>query len=526
MPQAAEGFQFVNRSFTAAWMADKAEATALLPLRHRDPAQRRQAAMRAAERSIHPAVLASLVATTPAQEESRRLLAEGGACCMVTGQQAGLFGGPLYSVYKTAAAIANARALTAETGVPCVPIFWLQNEDHDFEEIATCAVPVDTAMQRISVSAAPEEAGRSIAARRFDDGIVAAVDALADCLTGPHAAAVIEQVRAAYRPGRSPCAAFRDLIEALFADHGLLVVDPMAIPEAAEAVHRRALDEARTISARLQAQVDAIEAAGFTAQVHVRTGAPLSFYHPEGLTGARQRIEPEPGHCAHCGAEHDESVHESVGMHTTSALLRPILQDTWLPTAGYVGGPGEIAYFAQLPPLYAHFDLPMPMIIPRARFQVIDAKATRLLEQLGLAPQDLTSNRDAMLARVGRTDTGMAPEALEAALLAPMRAALDAFTPHAAFDKGLAKATAKTRASLTAVAERLIDRYRRTLAREDTVTIDRLDRLLTLLLPDGAPQERVHCWPWYGAQFGVRGFVDLILAATIPFKGTVQTVRP
>lgn len=514
-------------SFTAAWMAELPAAMGLLPSRHRDPVQRRQAALRAAERRIDPTALATLRATTAAQRRNRDLLAAGGACCMVTGQQAGLFGGPLYTIYKTAAVIANARALSAETGVPCVPVFWLQNEDHDFDEIATCAVPDDTAMRRISVAGAPDQAGRSIAARRFGDEIVAAVDALADGLDGPYAAAVLEVVRAAYRPGRSPCAAFRDLIEALFAEHGLLIVDPMACPEAARPIHERALAEARAISDALSARVGALHAAGFVAQVHVRPGAPLSFVHPDGLEGARQRIEPTADHCALCGADHDLATHDGPqGAYTTSALLRPILQDTWLPTAGYVGGPGEIAYFAQIPPLYAHFDLPMPMIIPRARFRVIDAKADRLLAQLGLGIDELTGHRDAMLARVGRTDAGLSPDALEAILLTPISAALDAFTPHAAFDKGLAKATAQTRESLTAVAQRLVDRYRRTLARDDAVTLERLDRLLTRVLPEGAPQERIHCWPWYGAQFGVGGFVDLVLEATIPFNGSLQTIRP
>lgn len=516
-------------SFTAAWMADQPAALALLPRAYRDPARRREAATRAATRRIDPQVLAHLDAHTPAQLRQRDLLAAGGACCLVTGQQAGLFGGPLYTIYKTAAVIADARALTAESGVPCVPVFWLQNEDHDYAEIGTCTVPDDTELRRITVPGRPDEVDRAIAARRFPAEVDAAVDALDGVLLGPGRDAVIALLRDCYRPDVSPSAAFRRLMEALFAEHGLLIVDPArpALRAAAAPVHAKAIADAVPIAEALRARSAALEAAGFAVQVHVRPDAPLSFLHPDGFAGPRARFEPTGDGYRLCGTPRQITRAAALaGPHSTSALLRPILQDTWLPTAGYVGGPGEIAYLAQVPPLYAHFDLPVPLIIPRARFRVVDAKAERLLRQLGLGLDDLGADRPTLLKAVGRADEGMAPDALAAALLDPITAALDAFAPHAAFDKGLSKATRKTRESLTAVATRLVDRYRRTLARDDETTLARLERVRVRVQPGGAPQERVHCWPWYGAQYGVQGFVDLILAATVPFDGSLQTVRP
>ncbi len=121
---------------------------------------------RAASRPTEPRVLESLRPRTEAQARARDALAGGRACCVVTGQQAGLFGGPLYTIYKAASAIADAHALEAETSVPCVPVFWLQNEDHDFAEIAYCHVlGADGAVHRVAVDDEGADALRPVAAR-------------------------------------------------------------------------------------------------------------------------------------------------------------------------------------------------------------------------------------------------------------------------------------------------------------------------------------------------------------------------
>lgn len=486
-----------SRPFTPAWLAEDASALRFLPDGYRRAADRADAVGRAALRRVDPAVLDSLVATTPAQHASREALARG-AVAVVTGQQAGLFGGPLYTLYKAAAAIADARALQLETGCRCVPVFWLQDEDHDFAEIATTDV-----LGPVTVPAQPGDEGRSVAARRLGPAVLEALDLVAARLSGlSEAAPTVDLLRRCYRPDVSPAGAFRELVEAWLAPHGLLVLDPWTLREAALPVHRRAFDDAERISTVLLERSEALRAAGFDVQVHVRPGAPLSFVHPDGPDGPRIRV--------------DGPVE---GAFSTSALLRPILQDTWLPTAAYVGGPGEIAYFAQLPPLYAHLGLPMPLVVPRARFRVVDDGAARLLDQLGLAPDDLALPRDVLLARLARRrDEDPDPDALAAAAVA-LR---DAIAPFHPVDP---KAAEKTAATVTDAVGKLADRVRRTLAARDEVTVDRLDRLRARLQPGGAPQERVHSWPWYGARYG-EGFVRAVLDAVVPFSGDLVDLRP
>lgn len=523
----------MSAPFTPAWLAREPRALALLPHRHRDPARRIAAVATAASGQVDPAVLASIEVHTDAQRAHRDALARGGAAAVVTGQQAGLFGGPLYTVYKAASAIVDARALAVESGVPCVPIFWLQDEDHDYDEIASCAVvDRDGALQRIEVPARPTDARRSVAARALGPGVVDALDALADALDGlPAADEVVALLRRCYTPEASPAAAFRGWIEALFAPWGLLVVDPCApgLAEAAAAVHRHALAQATPISEALQQRTAAIEAAGFRAMVHVRPRSPLCFVHPQGPGGPRHRIEPDPaGGWRLCGTG-ERVVLEAPGVSfSTSALLRPVLQDTWLPTAAYVGGPGEIAYFAQLAPLYEAFGLQLPVVVPRARFRVHEPAADRLLGQLGLEPGALAQPREALLARLGRArGEEPDPDALLQELITPLQATLARIAPQVgALEPGLDKAIDKTTASVTRASERLVERYRRALARRDGVIEQRLDRLQALLQPGGAPQERICGWPGHGARHGIAGFVSAVIDAIRPLDGTLLELRP
>ena len=519
-----------DASFTAGWLAGAPPALALLARIYTDPIQRARVARLAARRVAHPGLLASISLDSDAQRANHQLLSQPGTVAMVTGQQAGLFGGPLYTIYKAAAAIANARALTAETGVPCVPIFWLQNEDHDYDEIAECAIAGDDAVIRVRAPGRGEDADYSIASRCYGTAVEAALDTLDGELVGPSASEVMACLRDCYRPDSSPDAAFHQLMTRLFAPRGLLIVDPMhpAMIAAAAPLHHRALAEAEPISDALLARTRALREAGYTVQIHVRPSAPLSFFHPDGHAGPRYRVEPIEGGYRLCGTDREASS-EAVarGPFSTSALLRPILQDTLLPTVGYVGGPGEIAYFAQLPPLYAHFGLPVPLVIPRARLRIIDPKSTRLLDQLELSADDLGKPRDALMAHLGSVSEGrLPPDALEAALLEPIEAAFAEFEAHAAFDKGLRKATQKTQRTLVDVSRRLVDRYRRTLGRTDEVALARLDRVMARLQPEGAPQERVLCWPGHAARYGIEGFVEQVMAAVVPFEGDLKDVRP
>ncbi len=557
----------MRRPFTPAWLAGDPEALALLDDGFRRDDRLDAALAAAAARPIAPAVLAALEArndgpdddprASPARRANLRALCEPGATVVVTGQQMGLFLGPLYTLYKAAAAIVDARALAARSGRPCVPVFWLQTEDHDLEEIDTCAVLTaagDLTTLRVGAPGSTAAARVPVGARTLGPGIGAALEALATALDdAPFAAEVLALLRRAYRPEVRWSEAFADVLAQLFADEGLLVLDPRdpALAAEATALHLRCLDAVDAIAATLTARSDALEAAGFAAQVHVRPGAPLLFFAPEGADGPRYRLAPAAASAAAATASDagrrwmlvghpdglqldDATLRARIVAEpraaSTSALLRPLLQDTLLPTVAYVGGPGEIAYFAQLPPLYALLEVPMPVVVPRARFVVVPPRQAQLLDKLGLGALQACGDEAALRATLaaGAVADGFEPAtAIDAAL----RAALDPVFARLGvamerLDPNLGKTVSRSRGAIDDTVTKLLGRYEAALARRDADATARLARVRAALCPGDAPQERVLGLPGIAAQVGTATLVQAVLAACVPLDGALRELRP
>lgn len=541
----------MTSSFSAAWLRGDARALSFLPDRYRHPAARAEAVADAASRTVSPALLDVLVARnarlapSPARERHLELLSRPGTVAVVTGQQMGLFLGPLFTLYKAAAAISAARAVTQETGRPCVPVFWLQTEDHDLPEIDHCFLPrAEGGPLRVALDFPDAAASRApIAHRRLGPSITAALTTLRNELgTEPHAAGFLSLLERAYRPEATLAEAFTEVLSSVFAEEGLIFLDPRdaRLAPLAAPVHRRALQEAGAISTALAARVKALSDADFAEQVHIRPGAPLGFFSPDGVEGPRYRLDPAgPDTWSLVGHPDNATVTtgELLGWldreplrFTTSALLRPLLQDTWLPTAAYVGGPGEVAYFSQLAPLYAHAGLPMPLVVPRARFRVLDDRTRRWLGKLGLQPDALNAPREELLTTLAARDATQpleSPQSLEARLFGAVASELDRLNdPLLALDSTLQDALQRTRGTVRVAVSRLAGRYARALARRDGVTAERVDRLRTFLTPNGEPQERVLGLPYFACRIGTRTFTQQVLDACVPFSGALQDLTP
>ncbi|ATB31972.1 hypothetical protein MEBOL_005444 [Melittangium boletus DSM 14713] len=542
----------VASSFSASWLRGDPRALEFLPDHFRHRAARAEAVSAAASRTVAPALHAALVARqsrlapSPSRERNLELLARPGTTVVVTGQQVGLFLGPLFTIYKAASAIVAARALAEETGRPCVPVFWLQTEDHDLPEIDHTFIPSAAgALLRVALDVPDAAQSRTpVAHRRLGASVTGALATLRAELGGQsHADEHLALLERAYHPEAAMADAFAEVLSTLFADEGLVFLDPRdpRLAPLSAPLHRRAIEEATAIASGLAERGGALGAAGFSEQVHIRPGSPLGFFSPDGLEGARYRLDPAstPGTWSLVGHPEGASVttpqllswlEREPLRFTTSALLRPLLQDTWLPTAAYVGGPGEIAYFAQLAPLYAHLGLPMPLVVPRARFRVIDDRVRRLLDRLGLAPEDAAAPRDALLARIAARDTGQdfePPEAIEARLVSAFASELARLGERtASFEPGFARALSRTDKTVRGGISRLVARYGRAIAQRDQVTLERVDRLRAYLSPDGAPQERIHGLPYYACRFGSQAFTRRVLDACVPFLGDLKDLKP
>jgi bacillithiol biosynthesis cysteine-adding enzyme BshC len=524
----------VVRAFSDSYLAGEPAAHAFFAPGFRDPVERQRVARLAAGRKV-PAVLLdvlreqqSALPASAAREANLNALAKGGAAVVATGQQVGLFLGPLYTFYKAASAVAVARAIEAESGIRCVPLFWLQSEDHDFAEIRTCAVagPDGQPVQLQLAEAGEVQPRVSVAHRCLGTDIDGVLDHLASLLDGqPGAEEVRTLLRAHYRPGRSLAAAFAGVLATLFADEGLLFLDPRdpRIAALAAPLYRSCLEDAGLIERLLQDRQAALSAAGFATQVPVRSCA-LVFFHQDRADGPRFRLQKSAregaGAWALAGTTATVADAELLDLlareplrFSTSALLRPIVQDALLPTAAYVGGPGEINYFAELGPLYQHFGVVPPLLVPRARFRCVDARTRRWLEQSGLVAADLAQPSRDIRARLHPAVPAGSPDPQElrdrvARQILP--AVKEIASAISATGEPLRRPAQRTRDSVAHALEQLIGRYARGLVERDEATQRRIEKLEMVLNPGGVAQERFYGWPWLASRLEPAVFKRLV----------------
>jgi bacillithiol biosynthesis cysteine-adding enzyme BshC len=304
-----------------------------------------------------------------------------GAFAVVTGQQVGLFGGPLMSLFKAASVLALAGQLQKQ-GVDCIPVFWLATEDHDLDEVNQALLLTHDLQLAPFVAKTAGVTGAPIAHIRFAEGTSQIVAETAKLLGESLAA---DYLRESYAEGDTFSDAFAKLYTRLFREHGLILLDPadpelhrIAAPLFVDALHRSAeLDQA------VLARNKELREAGYHEQVKVTSestplfalvdGARVPVHRANGAFAiAKQLISAE---------ELQERIETAPENFSANVLLRPVLQDYWLPTLAYIGGPAEIAYFAQAAVLYERLLGRITPILPRMSATLIEPRIERLLRR-------------------------------------------------------------------------------------------------------------------------------------------------
>jgi bacillithiol biosynthesis cysteine-adding enzyme BshC len=456
-----------------------------------------------------------LAAQNPQASASIAALGKG-AGVVVTGQQVGLFGGPLYTPLKAATAIARARAAT-DAGHPHVAIFWLASEDHDFAEVDHVTIPAGRELRTLAYTSAPE-AARPVGGLAFDHSIAPLVEQMQSLCGGESAA----QLLAGYRPGNTFAQAFAHFYATAFAAQGLLVLDASSndFHRLGAPVLRAAIERADELHAALLERNQALEAAGYTVQVAVMPQSSLLFLLDRN-TGARQALKrtaptaAEPQGVWQAGQE-TLSTADLVGILdaeperiSPSALLRPVFQDFLLGSSSIVAGPAEIAYFAQSGVLYDRILGPLGarQTPPAARLSatLVEPHVGELLRKHALTVDRIFTEDAAALAR-SLAERTMPPEtrakldSTSQALGAEL-AVLVAWLQTQ--DKGLGQSAETAASKIEYQMNRL-----RTLAanfqlqREATLT-RHADTLSQALFPNGVLQERVHGAAYYFARYGL-----------------------
>jgi len=344
----------------------------------------------------------------PRAREHAKLLADPRTVAVVTGQQAGLFGGPLFTLLKALTALKLAEQVSRDHNVPAVAVFWIDAEDHDWEEVRSCTVfDSELTARTVSLPARPGADPTPVATVRLDDSIQTAIDELERILPQTEfRPSILAELRRAYTPGTGMAESFGRWMEHVLGDRGLLVFDssdPASKPLVSQVFTRELSMPGQTGKLSALAGSD-LTARGYHAQVHQHDDG-VALFH---LQGGRRAIRQQDGGFLVGDQQYPASAllqqaKEQPSGFSPNVLLRPVVQDTLFPTICYVAGPNELAYLGQLRGVYNHFGVPMPLMYPRATATILDAAALRFLTKYKLPLEALQPQDEAALNELLKT---------------------------------------------------------------------------------------------------------------------------
>lgn len=440
----------------------------------------------------------------PRAAELAAKLADPATLVVVSGQQPGLWGGPLLGLVKALAAARYAAALE-QAGRPAVALFWVATEDHDWAEASGAVLPGRQGSQRFELGPDPRPLA-PLADRHWGEGIFAAEEQVAELLGG---GATLERWRQEIAPlfaataglGEAGCRLFTRIL----GEHAPLLLDATlpALKEAEKPFLRKLIEERHRLDAAYAAAEARAEARGYQLQVRPQRGVSPLFLVRD---GERRRIElPGPDTWALRGvADSERPIAELLQLAdedptslSPGVLARPAIQDAVLGTTLQVMGPAELSYLVQASAAYEILGFAAPATTLRPQALLLEERQAGWLEELGLPLADLLAQpvEVALTARLGGN------------LVEPARLAvgelLDALRqPLLDLDGSLEAPWRKSREQIEKTLEQLEAKATASAARRHEVQLRRLEQLKQAILPEDQLQERVVATGYFYARFG------------------------
>jgi bacillithiol synthase len=421
---------------------------------------------------------------------------------VVSGQQAGLFGGPLYTIYKALSAVKLAECMT-QRGVKTVPVFWIATEDHDFAEVANAElINRDCALSRVSVPPEMHLKGLPVGRVALDESINETIQSLLTALPPTEFSEDLEKLlRDAYQPGRNYAEAFARLVTSLIGQRGLILLDPLdpELKKLAAPLYAQAAGRAQEIALAILNRSGELEADGYHAQVAPSENSfPLFLHDENGTRHALTRTAAGKYQAKGAGHAQDYSSNDLAAWalreperFSPNVTLRSVVQDFLLPTAVYYGGSAEIAYFAQTSEVYRLLDRPATPILHRASMTIIEKHTWRSLERYHIGLTDFFAGFDHVVARVVKEYLGKETSEAFDHTTATFNQELDALQEQLRHvDPTLAGALDTGRRKINYQIDGLRTRFQRAQMGRDEAVHRQLQRAFDLLYPNKALQER------------------------------------
>jgi bacillithiol biosynthesis cysteine-adding enzyme BshC len=459
----------------------------------------------------------------------------GGARAVVTGQQVVLFGGPLLTLLKASTAISRAREATRISGVEHVPIFWMATEDHDLAEVDQAALLTKTAVEILKAGLrvpVPVPVGdvelNAETAPLLEEAVERATELL-------EYAPVSEWIRESYlSSGATLANAFGRLIARIFAAHGLIVVNAAGreFHAMGASTLRHAIEHSDSLRRRLIDRTEELTKHGYHAQVLVSEASSLLFLLDE-ATGERLALRPvsegseaevqwRAGSHVYTKQALLEILENAPERLSPNALLRPVFQDTVLPTAAYIGGPAEIAYFAQSEVLYREILGRVTPVLPRLSATLIEPSIATVMDKDEVQLPDAMTSAEELTLRLGARAMPIPLKRKLAAVGNALETELEALTEYLrGIDSSLGTAAETSGSKMRYQMDRL-RRMAATYGVQKEASLSKHAAAITLnLFPDGHPQERLLSGVWFLARYGDELIERLVQVASNQCPGHV-----
>ena len=419
---------------------------------------------------------------------------------IVTGQQVGLFTGPLYTIHKTLTTLKLVERLARRfPEYNFVPVFWLEGEDHDYEEVNSIKLIDNANDVKTFEYQLPGKSGETnvgaVGQLEFDESIDALFQIIEQSLSQTEfKPKVFELFRTAYQKGMTFNRAFVHLMNVLLEDSGLVFLDPhdVEIKRLLAPLFQRELAETPKFC---QLVVD--QSADLEKQYHAQVkpkSLNLFYFHNRG----RYLLEPRPdgyslkGTRQHLSREQvQEAARTSPELFSPNVVLRPLCQDWLLPTAAYVAGPSEVAYFAQLKSLYQEVGIPQPIVYPRASATIIEEKVERVFDRFSLNLLDFFRDVEIVKERVAARISDISIDELFGGTLSTLQETLDRMKPSLeSIDPTLIGALENVSRKTLSGVEGLKEKVVAAQLRQHEVSLRQIDKSSNHVFPSGNFQER------------------------------------
>jgi bacillithiol biosynthesis cysteine-adding enzyme BshC len=432
-----------------------------------------------------------------------RKLEKNNCLAVVTGQQVGFCGGPLYTVLKALHACRLAAHLEVELGQPVVPIFWMELEDHDWREAATFYYKneLDGPIKR-TIPIAEDGSRKPVNRIQLGDKLEPTLKLMEDEIKRTEFTEdTLELIRSSYESVNTLADGFARFMTNLLTHHGLILADPSApfFKQQASMVFRQEIDSPLTFSDAFHTHAEEIRNADYRNQVKVRNDR-LNLFLIDEDEKHRIMLSDSPGLFYLSDPSDIISREDLLAVADSeperlvpSVLLRPLVQDTLFPTLVYVAGPSETSYFAQLRPAYRESGIPMPVILPRCGATVIGGGPLRAMKKYNIHSTDILQESESLLQHVLSEHVPSHAEQVfkwtsDEIFSAIDRLRLELDTGEGTFGKDVKATEGKIEYHLG----KLQDRFLKEIERRHEVVVRQINNLTHALYPNGSLQERVY----------------------------------